>query len=221
MSPDWAPLALLEELAEGPLSVRWDRTPWLVVRLDGAVRVMHDLCPHRRVPLSIGQVVTLESGQAIECGYHGWAFGADGRCAAIPALGAGPPPRGMGGPLVLPVRERHGVVWAARTDRPLTGVPVFPTAVGQTVALRPRSVRLPAEQVAVRLGGSDASCSGVVTGPPTDRAPGSVGQLGFALRSQSPTVTDVFGFLLSGDPAVGILTWLSLLDDLLAQTAPA
>jgi phenylpropionate dioxygenase-like ring-hydroxylating dioxygenase large terminal subunit len=41
-----------------------------------------DLCPHRGVPLSAGKF----DGEQFRCAYHGWRFGHDGVCRAIPSL---------------------------------------------------------------------------------------------------------------------------------------
>jgi phenylpropionate dioxygenase-like ring-hydroxylating dioxygenase large terminal subunit len=49
---------------------------------DGAVTALHDRCPHRNVPLSMGRV---RDGQ-LECAYHGWRFDASGACVAVPGL---------------------------------------------------------------------------------------------------------------------------------------
>lgn len=47
---------------------------------DNAVHALYDRCPHRFVPLSKGQI----AGSALVCGYHGLAFGGDGRCSHNP-----------------------------------------------------------------------------------------------------------------------------------------
>ncbi len=49
---------------------------------DGAPFALRDICPHRGIPLSKGQF----DGREVECCYHGWRFGGDGRCTAIPSL---------------------------------------------------------------------------------------------------------------------------------------
>ena len=41
---------------------------------------LHDLCPHRRFPLSKSKLI----GDRIQCGYHGFTFDASGRCVALP-----------------------------------------------------------------------------------------------------------------------------------------
>lgn len=46
--------------------------------------VLRDSCPHRRSPLSTGQVVKSGSTSCLMCRYHGWEFDAAGRCTKIP-----------------------------------------------------------------------------------------------------------------------------------------
>ncbi len=48
----------------------------------GAVFALRDICPHRAMPLSAGRF----DGETVTCAYHGWQFGADGVCRAIPSL---------------------------------------------------------------------------------------------------------------------------------------
>ncbi len=43
---------------------------------------MKDLCPHRGVALSAGRF----DGEEVSCPFHGWRFGTDGQCRAIPSL---------------------------------------------------------------------------------------------------------------------------------------
>lgn len=59
---------------------------------EGKAFALRDICPHRAVPLSAGQVVANNGVQTIECPYHGWRFGAsDGVCKLIPSLVEGQP----------------------------------------------------------------------------------------------------------------------------------
>jgi phenylpropionate dioxygenase-like ring-hydroxylating dioxygenase large terminal subunit len=54
---------------------------------DGALFALYDICPHRAAPLSGGRFAREADGRpSVECPYHGWRFGSDGRCAAIPSL---------------------------------------------------------------------------------------------------------------------------------------
>lgn len=70
----------------------------------GAPVALEDACPHRKLPLSMGQI----KGDEIECGYHGLVFNSTGQCTRIP--GATKIPR------VLcvrnyPVVSQYGLVW--------------------------------------------------------------------------------------------------------------
>ena len=60
---------------------------------DGSPFALRDICPHRAVPLSAGQLLDGPGGgQTVECPYHGWRFGtADGVCKHIPSLVEGQP----------------------------------------------------------------------------------------------------------------------------------
>lgn len=76
----------------------------------GQAFAMRDICPHRGIPLSEGRLV--EGDSQVECPYHGWRFGTDGHCAAIPSLVSG---QEMDISKIrvrrYPVREQQGLVW--------------------------------------------------------------------------------------------------------------
>lgn len=52
----------------------------------GEVFALKDICPHRAAPLSAGEQTEIDGEPTIECPYHGWRFGHDGVCKAIPSL---------------------------------------------------------------------------------------------------------------------------------------
>ncbi len=57
--------------------------PVLLARtMDNDVFALHDICPHRGIPLRYGEF----DGREVACCYHGWRFGSDGCCTAIPSL---------------------------------------------------------------------------------------------------------------------------------------
>ena len=77
----WYVVATSEELTQKLLarvvlrhSVVLYRTP------DGTPVAMEDLCPHRSLPLSMGEL----AGDRVRCGYHGLEFDPSGKCAHIP-----------------------------------------------------------------------------------------------------------------------------------------
>lgn len=49
-------------------------------KADGTLAAIHDRCPHRLVPLSLGKRV----GDTIMCGYHGLRFDGAGTCVELP-----------------------------------------------------------------------------------------------------------------------------------------
>ncbi len=76
---------------------------------DGRLAALEDLCPHRFLPLSMGRRV----GDALQCGYHGMTFGADGKCVRVPGQTTIPESARV---RRYPVEERHGVVWIFMGD---------------------------------------------------------------------------------------------------------
>ncbi|MGB8389890.1 Rieske 2Fe-2S domain-containing protein [Mycobacterium sp.] len=121
-SPGWWTVAHSEELYDKPVATRLGAYELVAFRDAGGIpRVLLDVCPHRRVPLSLGRVN--EHG-ALQCGYHGWCFdGASGQLTKIPNYRAGQrlPPRVKVGS--WPTEERYGLVqvWTG-PDEP--GAPV-------------------------------------------------------------------------------------------------
>src|SRR5580692_7451511 len=54
---------------------------------DGKAFALGDVCPHRAALLSAGRMRREADGSAsVQCPYHGWRFGADGACKAIPSM---------------------------------------------------------------------------------------------------------------------------------------
>ncbi len=72
-------------LDDAIVPVRLLGTDWAVARIGGRLVAMVDQCPHRFAPLSAGDVVD----GTVQCAYHGYRYGLDGRCVHVPALGAG------------------------------------------------------------------------------------------------------------------------------------
>ena len=104
----------------------------------GAAYAIRDVCPHRAAPLSAGKLRREADGaETVECPYHGWRFGMDGACVAIPSLVSGQDMDvGRIGVRRFPVAESQGLVfvWMAGDARsqgePTEPPPVFPGVVG-------------------------------------------------------------------------------------------
>ncbi len=74
---------------------------------DGALNAAPDRCPHREAPLSIG---TVDAG-TVTCAYHGWQFGAEGRCTLIPSSGPDAKIAPAAHLACIEVAERYGLIW--------------------------------------------------------------------------------------------------------------
>jgi 3-phenylpropionate/trans-cinnamate dioxygenase ferredoxin subunit len=79
----WHRVASYAELVvDEPKAVEVEGTPVVLVRTDGEVHAIHDVCSHERVALSEGEVVD----GAIECWLHGSMFElATGKPTCLPA----------------------------------------------------------------------------------------------------------------------------------------
>jgi phenylpropionate dioxygenase-like ring-hydroxylating dioxygenase large terminal subunit len=118
---DWHPVARIEDLAGGgPLGSRLLGEDIVLWRSGGEYHAWRDLCVHRGTRLSLGHVV---GGDRLECAYHGWTYGADGRCVHIPAHPAQTPPAKA---CVAAYRAAaaHGVVWVTLGSG-AAGIPSF------------------------------------------------------------------------------------------------
>lgn len=104
----WYVLCASKELKRGKVIGRrlWGQPLVLFRNVHGQVGVFRDRCPHRNVPLSSGVVV----GDTLRCAYHGWRFGTDGQCKAIPGLN-GHCDRAAYAAEAHAVREQQGFVW--------------------------------------------------------------------------------------------------------------
>jgi phenylpropionate dioxygenase-like ring-hydroxylating dioxygenase large terminal subunit len=102
----------------------------------GEVTAMSDRCVHRRFPLS--EAPTRLVDDQVVCGYHGFTYGADGRCTAVPGQTRVPRTARL---TRYPVAERDSFVWvwigdperadASRIPRaPLLDSPGYTTVSG-------------------------------------------------------------------------------------------
>jgi phenylpropionate dioxygenase-like ring-hydroxylating dioxygenase large terminal subunit len=116
----WWVAAFADEVGREPLA-RWLLdTPVVLYRTEaGEVVALEDRCPHRQAPLSIGRL----QGDLIECGYHGFQFGTDGRCVRVPTMSSPAPIRVE----TYPVREIGPLVWIYLGDKErIDAVPLPP-----------------------------------------------------------------------------------------------
>lgn len=83
---------------------------------DGVAHVQSAWCPHMGTDLAVGKVV----GDRIQCAFHNWQFGTDGRC--VGALWAKKVPE-KAAVFAFPTVERWGLIWAFNGETPLWHLP--------------------------------------------------------------------------------------------------
>ncbi len=83
---------------------------------DGSPVALSSRCPHMGADLSRGALV----GDDLQCLFHHFCFGPDGRCRSIPSGGRIPKAAKV---FSFPVRERWGLVWIYNGSEPLFDVP--------------------------------------------------------------------------------------------------
>ena len=102
----WYVVAFSRELDDGAVvGRRCCNEPIVLFRTgEGKAVALYDRCPHRGVPLSQGKVV----GDSVQCAYHGFQFGATGRCTLIPNQDFIAPQMQV---RAFPIVERAGFIW--------------------------------------------------------------------------------------------------------------
>jgi aminopyrrolnitrin oxygenase len=108
------------ELRRGPLSRTVFGQRLVAYRTDrGRVVLLAARCAHLGADLGRGRV----AGDRIQCPFHHWEYGPDGRCAYAPAQPDAPPAACQA---CYPVAERHGYVFFYDGPEPRFALPFFP-----------------------------------------------------------------------------------------------
>jgi phenylpropionate dioxygenase-like ring-hydroxylating dioxygenase large terminal subunit len=114
MLDHWQPVLPSGRLRNKPAGVTVAGVPVALFRTsDGRAAAVSDVCPHRRLKLSAGEVVN----DRLRCRYHGWTFDAcgNGESPAAPKMTACT--------TSYDTRDEHGLVWIKSRD----SSPVFPS----------------------------------------------------------------------------------------------
>ncbi|MFK7841791.1 MAG: Rieske 2Fe-2S domain-containing protein [Sphingorhabdus sp.] len=102
----WYPAAWTETLVDDVQAIQILDDPIVLFRNgSGKISALHDACPHRFAPLSLGK---WKDG-ILACGYHGLEFDGSGACIHNPH-GKGLIPKALG-VRSYPVAERYGMIW--------------------------------------------------------------------------------------------------------------
>ncbi|MAI73148.1 MAG: hypothetical protein CMM01_19880 [Rhodopirellula sp.] len=121
----WYRLCSSDKLRQGPFARTVFNRRLVAYRDQRAeVVVMDAICGHLGADLGLGNVV----GDCIECPFHGWKYGSDGRCREVPSA-TSPPDFSV--QQVFPCQERHGSVYFFNGPEPTFPLPFFMDEVPQ------------------------------------------------------------------------------------------
>lgn len=152
MSGFWHPVLRADQLKDGAVvGVRLLDTPVALARLDGELTAVLDACRHYQAQLSLGEIAEIDGEQAIQCPYHGWAFGRGGRCVRIPQLPEGrkiPPAAAV--PSFL-AREALGLIWVCLEKEPRFPLPSYPELDDPAFRVVTLDEEIPTQASAVRM----------------------------------------------------------------------
>ncbi len=102
----WYAVSWEKDLGQSPVARTVCDLPIVLYRKsDNTPVALQNACLHRLLPLSLGRV----DGDEIVCGYHGMAFGSDGRCVRMPQPKDKPSPNAR--IRNYPIEQRHGLIW--------------------------------------------------------------------------------------------------------------
>ncbi|MEQ9109176.1 MAG: aromatic ring-hydroxylating dioxygenase subunit alpha [Rhodospirillaceae bacterium] len=93
----------------------------------GVAFALQDTCPHRGTLLSRGTF----DGTEVECPYHGWRFGTNGQCTAIPSQRDGQRPQAHDvRTQSYPLAEQNSIIWiyigTKGSEANLSDIPTVP-----------------------------------------------------------------------------------------------
>jgi len=103
----------------------------------GKAAALEDACPHRKLPLSMGNL----KGDHVECGYHGLTFDCAGACVSAPTQGDPIPKRAR--VRSYPVRDLYGFLWiwmGEGAPGPIIDIPNFDNPAWGKTALGALSI---------------------------------------------------------------------------------
>lgn len=105
----WYPIMWGAQVGKKPVAIELLGEKIVLVREGDEIFALHDRCPHRGVPLSLGR---RQYGGTISCPYHGWTYKLDSgqMCAAL-TDGPESPINNKVRVRTYPVEQRLGLVW--------------------------------------------------------------------------------------------------------------
>ncbi|MDG2222642.1 MAG: Rieske (2Fe-2S) protein [Rubripirellula sp.] len=115
----WYRLCSSDMVKPGPFARKvFDRRLVAYRRKSGEVVVMDAICGHLGADLGLGAV----TDDCLECPFHGWKYGSDGRCREVPSCTT--PPE-FAAQRIFPCQERHGSIYFFNGAKPTFPLPFF------------------------------------------------------------------------------------------------
>jgi nitrite reductase/ring-hydroxylating ferredoxin subunit len=112
----WYPVMLARELGRKPLPITLCGEKVVLFKEKEHVYALHDRCPHRGVPLSVGR---REFPGTVSCAYHGFTYDlATGELVAVLTDGPDSPICGKVNVKSYPAEVRAGLIWVYVGDSP-------------------------------------------------------------------------------------------------------
>ncbi|KAL9650923.1 hypothetical protein ABK040_015026 [Willaertia magna] len=117
MNKFWYPVCFSETIKKSdtkPHRFKLLGEPFVLFRnQNGKLECFEDRCPHRSAPLSIGIIDNFNGQRSIECKYHGWRFGENGKCIRIPSVSCQKQETLCSTihAYTRPVCEENGIIW--------------------------------------------------------------------------------------------------------------
>lgn len=117
----WFPVMWAKQVGRKPVPIELLGERIVLVRDHDKIFALHDRCPHRGVPLSLGR---RQFEGTISCPYHGWTYRLDSgqMCAAL-TDGPESPINDRVKVSTYPVEQRLGLIWVYVGDRDDDAVP--------------------------------------------------------------------------------------------------
>ena len=116
----WYPSMWAQQVRQKPVPIEVLGERIVLVRDHDEIYALHDRCPHRGVPLSLGR---RQYDGTISCPYHGWTYRLDsGRMCAALTDGPESPINNKVSVSTYPVEQRLGLVWVYVGDEVVPAV---------------------------------------------------------------------------------------------------
>ena len=150
----WHAAAAADSLKDWPLGMSVLDEPVALVRMNGGIVALRDVCAHMDASLSGGWVMHGAQGEELVCPNHRWRYNAGGRCTHIPELGDEQVIPDWTRVPTFDTCEQHGVIWVCLDSASDAGIPQLAQLEDphyQRLPIQSRAWKMPAQSVLDRF----------------------------------------------------------------------